>query len=223
MGEVSNISNCDFYDFSELETSIAQNKPYETMLQGPTEESRDFISKSLLLYLKQINRENVHNLLCLCMEEIISNCVKANVKRAYFIHNELDINDPEQYKLGMQSFRESGVSQAKQLELITCAQNLGFYVKVKFSIENGVFIVSARNNSIISPEELQRIKNKIELSKNKTSEEIFMNSVDMTEGCGLGIIMIKKIMEQISTHKESFSIYADDKDTITELRLDSPQ
>jgi len=217
---VSIINISDFYDFSEIEASIAEHKPYETLLQGPTDASREFINKSLLIYLQKINRASSHNLLCLCMEEIISNCVKANVKRAYFIHNELDINDHEQYEIGMKDFREMGVSQVKQLELITCAQDLGFYVKIRYAIENDIFKITTRNNSIISPEELSRIQNKIDLSKNKSSEEIFMDQVDMTEGCGLGIIMIKKIMEQISNLKDSFSIYADDKDTITELRLD---
>ena len=217
---MSIINVSDFYNYSEIETSIAENKPYETLLQGPTDASREFINKSLLMYLKAINCEKYHNFLCLCMEEIISNCVKANIKRAYFIHNELDINDPEQYKLGMRDFRDVGVSQGKQLELITSAQDLGFYVKILFEINKNVLTITTRNNSIISPEELKRINNKIELSKNKTSEEIFMNSIDMTEGSGLGIIMIKKIMEQISSLKDSFSIYADDKDTVTVLRVD---
>ena len=86
-------------------------------------------------------------------------------------------------------------------------------------VVNMVLLGAASKSGLISKEELKTISNKIELSKNKTSEEIFMNSVDMTEGCGLGIIMIKKIMEQISNLENSFSIYADDQDTITELRI----
>ena len=218
---MSSTNNFDCLDFSSIETSIAEKKPFEALLKGPSDESREFINKSIELYLKAINRESAHNLLCLCMEEVISNCVKANIKRAYFIHNELDINDPEQYKLGMRDFHDIGISQVKQFELITCAQELGFYVKIIFSIENGVFTITTRNNSIISQQELKRIKNKIKLSKHKTSEDIFMNSVDQTEGCGLGIIMIKKIMDQVSSLKDSFSIYADDKDTITVLRIES--
>lgn len=210
----------DFYDFSEMEEAVVQQKPYEVLLSGPSDASREFINKSLELYLKAINREKAHNLLCLCMEEIISNCVKANIKRAFFIHNELDINDPEQYKLGMRDFREVGVGQGKQLELIQSAKDLGFYVKIQFSIEDNKLTITAKNNSIISPEELERINKKIEYSKNQTSEEIFMNSVDMTEGAGLGIIMINKIMDQVSTLNDRFSIYADDKDTVTVLRID---
>lgn len=210
----------DSYDFSGLEKAAAEKKPYEVYLSGPSDASREFINRSLELYLTAINREKAQNLLCLCMEEILSNCVKANIKRAFFIHNELDINDHEQYELGMRDFREVGVGQGKQLELIKSAKDLGFYVKIRFSIDDDILTITAKNNSIISPEELTRINKKIEYSKNQTSEEIFMNSVDMTEGAGLGIIMINKIMDQVSSLKDSFSIYADDKDTVTVLRID---
>ena len=46
-----------------------------------------------------------------------------------------------------------------------------------------------------------------------------MNSIDTTEGAGLGIIMITKIMRQISKAEDCFSIRADDQDTITELKI----
>ena len=216
---VSIINIQDYYDIPALASSIKERKPYETMLQGPTDASREFISKALEMYLKEFDRESIHNLMCLCMEEIISNSVKANIKRAYFIHNKLDINDPEQYQAGMQHFRELGMSKVKQVEFISFVQDLGFYVKIRFSIDNDILTITTRNNSIISPKELERINNKVHLSENKTSEDIFMNSVDMTEGCGLGIIMIKKIMDQVSTIADSFSISADETDTITELKI----
>ena len=46
-----------------------------------------------------------------------------------------------------------------------------------------------------------------------------MNSIDQTEGAGLGIIMITKIMNQISSIKQNFSIRATDTETITELKI----
>ena len=46
-----------------------------------------------------------------------------------------------------------------------------------------------------------------------------MNSIDMTEGAGLGIIMIKKIMKQISRAEDCFSIRASETETITELKI----
>lgn len=209
------------YDFSKMAASIKEGKPFEAFLKGPTDESRTFIQTSLDLYLKAINRESIHNLLCLCMEEIISNSVKANIKRAYFLHNNIDINDHEQYEKGMADFREMALSKVKKLNFIHTTQNMGFYVKVCFSIIDNILIITTKNNSIISPEELERINHKLAISQDKSSQDIFMNSVDCTEGCGLGIIMIKKIMEQISSLEDSFSISADSTDTITELKINT--
>ena len=209
-----------FYDPRKIEQAIKNNEAYETNLEGPTDSSRDFIQTALELYLKTINRENIHNILCLCMEEIISNSVKANIKRAWFLHNNLDINDHAHYKKGMEDFREMGLSKVKKMEFIKTTKNLGFYVRVRFEIKDNIFTITTRNNSVISPEELERINNKLKLSEKQTSEELFMNSVDTTEGCGLGIIMITKIMKQVSSLKDCFSIYADNTDTITVLKID---
>ena len=46
-----------------------------------------------------------------------------------------------------------------------------------------------------------------------------MQSIDTTEGAGLGIIMIKKILSQISCATNCFSIKATDTETITELKI----
>ena len=60
---------------------------------------------------------------------------------------------------------------------------------------------------------------KLKLSENQSPEDIFMNSIDTTEGAGLGIIMITKILRQLSTAKDCFSIRATDTETITELKI----
>ena len=46
-----------------------------------------------------------------------------------------------------------------------------------------------------------------------------MNSIDQTEGAGLGIIMIKKILSQISSAPDCFAISATETETITELKI----
>ena len=75
------------------------------------------------------------------------------------------------------------------------------------------------NNSVISKEELERIEKKLKASENQSPEEIFMKSIDTTEGAGLGIIMITKILRQLSTAKDCFNIRATDTETITELKI----
>ncbi len=212
-------SNTNNTDISEVISCIQNGIPYEHILKSPKPENREFLKNITLEYLKRINMEKSYNLLCLCMEEIISNSVKANIKRAYFITNKLDINNHEDYEKGMKDFKENGISNMKDSRLVTKINNLGLYVKITYKLEDNCLCITARNNSVISKEEIERINKKLKLSENLSPTDIFMNSIDQTEGAGLGIIMIKKILSQISTKKDCFAIYASDTETITELKI----
>lgn len=211
--------NTDNFDFSTVRNCIAESIPYEYTLTHPGPESRDFIKQITSEYLCKINLEKYTNLLGLCMEEIISNSVKANIKRAYFISNNLDINNHDDYENGMKNFKECGLKNIKDSCFVEKINNLGLYVKITFNIVDNCLYITARNNSVISKEEIDRINKKLALFDNKSPEEIFMNSIDQTEGAGLGIIMIKKILSQISSDKECFSIRATETETITELKI----
>ena len=206
-------------DISQITRLVEKGLPYDYSLQGPDPKNRDFLKCITQEYLKGINLEKSYNLLCLCIEEIISNSVKANIKRAYFISNNLDISNHDDYEKGMKNFKEQGVSNVRDPEFIKKLDSLGLYVKLHYQIVDGCLIITARNNSVISNEELERINKKLKLSENKSPEDIFMNSIDQTEGTGLGIIMITKIMSQISSIKENFSIRATETETITELKI----
>ena len=49
------------------------------------------------------------------MGEIVSNSIKANLKRAHFILNNLDINNPKDYEIGMQTFHDEGLCLLKNI------------------------------------------------------------------------------------------------------------
>ena len=207
------------YDLTCATECIQNQKPFEYVLSGPSPKSREFIKNVALEYLRAIGKEKSYNLLCLCIEEVISNSVKANVKRAYFLSNNLDISNPADYEKGMKNFKEAGMGNVKDESLVTKVHSLGLYVKLVFKIEDDTFYITAHNNSIISKEELERINKKLNLSNNQTPEQMFMHSIDTTEGAGLGIIMIKRILSQISSAKDCFSISATNTETITELKI----
>lgn len=206
-------------DISQISELVSKGLPYDYTLQGPNPKNRDFVKCITQEYLKGINSEKNYNLLCLCLEEIISNSVKANIKRAYFISNNLDISNHEDYEKGMKNFKEQGVSNVRDPEFVKRLDKMGLYVRIHYQFIDDCLIITARNNSVISNEELERINKKLKLSENKSPEDIFMNSIDQTEGAGLGIIMITKIMNQISSIKQNFSIRATDTETITELKI----
>ena len=205
--------------FSEVKSCITQGKVFEYSLRSPSPENKEILKQIVQEFLKIINLEKSYNLLCLCLEEIISNSIKANIKRAYFISHNLDINNPDDYAEGMKTFKENGLSKIKDDFFVNKLKTMGLYVKLFFVIEDGSLIITAKNNSVMSKEELERVNTKLKLSENKSPEELFMNSIDQTEGAGLGIIMIKKILSQISSAEDCFSIRTTDTETITELKI----
>lgn len=205
--------------FSEIADCIQNQKSFEYALKSPSPENKERLKQIVVQYLSKINLEKSYNLLCLCLEEIISNSIKANIKRAYFIANNLDINNPDDYVKGMESFKEKGLSKIKDDYYINKINSMGLYVKLFFYLENNCLLITAKNNSVMSREEIERVNTKLKLSENRSPEELFMNSIDQTEGAGLGIIMIKKILSQISSVEDCFSIRTTDTETITELKI----
>jgi len=206
-------------DSSGIMDAIQDEKVFEYILHDPSPENKEKLKNIVLEFLKKINLEKSYNLLCLCLEEIISNSVKANIKRAYFISHNLDINKPADYEKGMKSFKEEGLSKIKDMTFVKKINDMGLYVKLYFSILNKGLTITAKNNSVISKEEIDRVNKKLKLSENKSPEDLFMNSIDQTEGAGLGIIMIKKILSQISSAPDCFAISATETETITELKI----
>ena len=209
----------DNFDISKVQEFIAAGKPYNLNLNGPSTGERDYLKGLLTEYLKQVGKEESYSLLRLCMDEIISNSVKANIKRTYFIVNNLDINNHKDYEAGIKSFHDVCMSICKEQAFVQKILDLGFYVRCRFHIENNILTITTRNNSVISQEEIARIEKKLALAANQTPEQIFMNSIDMTEGAGLGIIMINKIISQVSTLQDRFSIRATETETVTELKI----
>ena len=206
-------------DLTRVAECISNKTPFEYTLTGPSAGSREFIKDVAMEYLRTIGKEKCYNLLCLCIEEVISNSVKANIKRAYFLINNLDITNPQDYEKGMKYFKDLGMGNIKDENLVKGINYLGLYVKLSFRIEDNAFYLTAHNNSVISKEEIERINKKLKLCENQTPEQMFMNSIDTTEGAGLGIIMIKRILSQISSSNDCFSIRATDTETITELKI----
>ena len=59
----------------------------------------------LKVFLDECKQDYLYNCLSYCLLELLDNASKANAKRIYFQENNLDINNPEDYKNGMIHFK----------------------------------------------------------------------------------------------------------------------
>ena len=192
---------------------------YEYKFTDPSKYNTEYLASIINQYLKLIHKEEISPFVDICMGEIVSNSIKANLKRAHFLLNNLDIHNSEDYKLGMQNFHDEGLCLLKDKDIARKIKKMNYYVKIDFYlVDNQVRIVTL-NNSTSTPEEHARIYSKLRLAEQNQLEDSFANSVDTTEGSGLGIIMIQKLMNQMGLSRDCFSIFATANETVTELRI----
>ena len=206
------------FDGSDL-INIGSSDFYEYKFTDPTKYNTEYLTQIINQYLKKINKDEISPFVGICMGEIVSNSIKANLKRAHFILNNLDIHNSQDYEKGMKNFHDEGLCLLKDKNTVKKIKKMNYYVKIDFYLSDNQFRIVTINNCAITPEERARIYEKLKLAEQSESDDLFAESVDTTEGSGLGIIMIQRLMSQMGLPRDCFSISAKDNETVTELRI----
>ncbi len=170
-------------------------------------------------YLKRIGKEALFTSLSYLINEITFNASKANLKRIHFYKKNLNIEDEEEYKKGIETFKQDYIDH--QDNYFIFAQELGYYILVKLYLEKEDFVFAITNNSTLLPIEQERIDSKFKVAKNmKSMEEVFEQVNDSTEGAGLGFVTMILMIKNMGLDVDIFKIIPDhDK---TEVRISIP-
>lgn len=198
-------------------TEIEKTNYYEYKFTDLARYNTEYLTSVTDIFLKKIKKSEISPFVGICMGEIVSNAIKAILKRAHFALNKLDINNPEDYKIGMKNFHDEGLGLLKDKQSAAEIRKMNFYVKITFEISKGKFKIVTINNCVITPEEKERIQQKMKLSEHDEANNFFAESVDLSEGSGLGIVMIKKLMIQMELPSDCFAISTNQTETLTEL------
>ncbi len=208
------------HDSTSLDNVESDNQYYyEYKFTDPSKYSTEEISSIINRYLREINKEEISTFVDICMGEIVSNSIKANLKRAHFILNGLNINNPKEYKIGMQNFHDEGLCMINDKETIKTIRRMNYYVKIDFYLSDNQFKIVTINNCGITPEEQERIYEKLRMGESSKADNGFAEVVDTTEGSGLGILMIIRLLNQMGLSRDCFSISTIENETITELSI----
>ena len=119
----------------------------------------------------------------------------------------------------MKNFHDEGLCLLKDKQTARKIKKMNYYVKIDFYLAEDQVRIVTINNCAITPEERERIYAKLRLAEEDKLEDSFADSVDTTEGSGLGIIMIQRLMNQMGLSRDCFSISATANETVTELRI----
>ena len=195
-------------------------------LQLPIEVTSYTLSRNMEAYIKGVeeefldvcHHEHLKEYLNFCLGELLTNSKKANTKRVYFKEKGLDINDPDDYAKGMETFKEETFNDIEHY--LEMQKKHGLYVKLLLQYKRNQIIISIKNNSVLTTFEEERINQKLQSAQQfNNMEDVVSNILDQSEGAGLGLIIILLMLEKVGLSKDNFKIYSDDKETITQIIL----
>lgn len=204
-----------------VHTAISQEKLLTIVTHRYMVDERNYIDSVLELYLNEIARPELQNKLTYCIHELAGNAKKANTKRVYFREKGLDIYNSVEYHIGMRSFKEEMVQDIERY--VHMQEEAGLYVKFQFKRDGQTLKIAVRNNTELTNEEKQRIKQKIVLARNASDlPEILEQSEDYTEGAGLGLVMSIMMLRNLGISTDNFQVLSKNGETYAVLYLNIP-
>ncbi|MDR3192367.1 MAG: HDOD domain-containing protein [Treponema sp.] len=175
-----------------------------------------YIEQVISVFLKQLDQEKLKDYIVYCVQELAVNAKKANTKRVYFVERGLDLNNPDDYKLGMTSFKENTLSNIGHY--LQIQKEKGLYIRLMLQIKNNIIYVEVRNNVAATKTELIRIHDKLARSRQYDNLEDALSQVlDDSEGAGLGLVILVLMLKKMGLDEDCFDIIGTEKETIARL------
>jgi len=175
-----------------------------------------YIEQVLTIFLREVSQEKLKDYIVYCIQELAVNAKKANTKRVYFIERGLDINDPDDYKEGMLTFKSDTLNRIDHY--LQVQKDSGLYIRLVFQVKKNVINIEIRNNITITKTELIRIHDKLARSRQYNSlEEALSQVLDDTEGAGLGLVILVLMLKKMGLDEDCFDITGTDTETIARI------
>jgi putative nucleotidyltransferase with HDIG domain len=175
-----------------------------------------YIEQVIDVLLRQVGQEKLKDYIVYCMQELAVNAKKANTKRVYFLERGLELSNPNDYKHGMEKFKEDTLSNiAHYLQL---QKEKGLYIKLILQIKQNTINFEVRNNVAVTKTELIRIHDKLARSRQYNNlEEALSQVLDDSEGAGLGLVILVLMLKKMGLDEDCFDIFSTDKETIAKI------
>ncbi len=205
-------------DIRKIIESIQNYEPVGLTAYRASASSIEGIGKILELYLRKIHLQDYYFQFFYAVRELVENGKKANLKRLYFKNCGLNLENHDEYTSGMQDFKDEVYTNIGQYE--EQLKQEGLYVRTSFEVDQEHFYITIVNNVLISPEEEERIRERISRSGTFDSvEEAFQTVLDSTEGAGLGLVMLVLMLRKIGLDNHAFAIRGINDTTVATIKL----
>lgn len=205
-------------DIAKIRKAIHTGIPLSVTTYTLPHEMEVYMGDVLSAFLTELNQSHMIEFLTYSLNELVTNAKKANTKRVYFEEKQLDINNFQDYKLGIKTFKEDTLNNINHYLEMQKAK--GLYVKLIIQAKLDRIKIEVKNNSELTPFEYKRIHDKIAKAHQYSSiEEAFSQVLDDTEGAGLGLIIMILMLRKIGLNDDNFHILCENGETINRIIL----
>ena len=205
-------------DIAYIKQCVQERKSIDFFCYTLTPDQKARFQKILTVFLEECDQMHLYNYLSYCLFELLDNASKANAKRIYFKENNLDINNEDDYKNGMKSFRETLTENTLHYQEKMEEGELRVHLLLT---ANDIISVTVTNNTKITESEYARIQDKIERTKIYQTMADAMADIDQTEGSGLGIITVLVMLKKLGL--DSKHLHFDTSETETVATIEIPK
>jgi putative nucleotidyltransferase with HDIG domain len=205
-------------DEEKIKKAIQSGLPLTITTYTLPKEIEVYIEQVVDAFLRQTDQIKLKDYVIYCIQELVVNAKKANTKRVYFAERGLDINDPTDYKEGMEKFKEETLGQIGHY--LQLQKEKGYYIKVVLQLKRNIINIEIRNNVTATKMEQLRIQDKLARSRQFSSlEDALAQVLDDSEGAGLGLVILVLMLKKIGLDDDAFTIKTTDKNTIASISI----
>ena len=203
-------------DIAYIKQCVKDRKPIDFFCYTLTPDQKTRFQKILTVFLEECNQMYLYNYLSYCLFELLDNASKANAKRIFFKENNLDINNENDYKNGMKSFRETLTDNNLHYQEKLEKGELRVHLLLT---ANDIISVTVTNNTKITDSEYARILDKIERTKVYQTMADAMADIDQTEGSGLGIMTVLVMLKKLGLDAEHLKFNTSETETVATIEI----
>jgi len=205
-------------DEEKIKKAIQSGLPLTITTYTLPKEIEVYIEQIIFAFLRHMDQTKLKDYVVYCVHELVTNAKKANTKRVYFMERGLDINDQNDYDMGMKNFKEETLSNiAHYLQM---QKEKGLYIKVILQVKKNTIYIEIRNNIKTTKTEQLRIHDKMARSRQYNNLDDALSYVlDDSEGAGLGLVILVLMLKKIGLDDNAFSISTTDKYTVASISI----
>jgi putative nucleotidyltransferase with HDIG domain len=205
-------------DEGKIKKAIQSGLPLTITTYTLPKEIEVYIEKVIEEFLRQMDQLRLKDYVVYCVQELVINAKKANTKRVYFTERGFDINDMNEYEMGMAKFKEDTLGNINHY--LQLQKDKGLFIKVSLQIKRNTIHIEIRNNTRATKMEQLRIQDKIARSRQYGNlEEALSQILDDSEGAGLGLVILILMLKKVGLDDDCFSITTTDQLTIANISI----